>query len=611
MRATSGRQGVDVDTLSCCPTTIVRRTRPTVARSSGDRGTLRLPCHSAVSRTWNITLVSELAGPPDEGMRVWLKRYAATMRSAGHSVSELVLTGSPRWAAGDPRSLARLRASRPDVIQYVPYSGVTPAALLRLRLLGLAVPTAARSIAVLQSRGGLTAPSGVAASVALFASERLRSATGRIAETSAVVYPIVDPTRFAPGPVDTAAVRRELGVPGDLPLVLHVGHLKRSRGLDVLGTLAETRDLSVLMIASTSTEADPEVRRGLEARGVRVVRRYLPDIERVYRAADVYVFPVEDPLGSIEVPLSVIEALASGLPVVSTPFGALPELLAPGRGVRFARPDAFASAVATAVAQDEGGGRADLAACSEQHFVAAVEAALERATTKRATLIVLSGVDGAGKSTQIRLLRDHLEAQALTVATLWCRWDPLLAKPAVGLLGLLARSRRPGRVRAARRPDVRRSIRARILRHRTAWIAWRALMVVDYGMRLAPAVRRARRVNDVVLLDRYWHDVMVDFSFGGPLHEPPALLRRLLPQADGIVILDVPEAIALERKAETADALYLSERRRLYREAAERYEAVIVDAAPASAEVFRRVSAAVDGIVRTPGRGDRLVDKAA
>jgi thymidylate kinase len=480
-----------------------------------------------------------------------------------------------------------------------------------LRLLGLAVPTATRSIAVLQCRRGLTAPPGLAASVALFASERLRSATGRIAEASAVVYPVVDPTRFAPGPVDAAAVRSELGVPGDLPLVLHVGHLKRSRGLDVLGTLAETHDLSVLMIASTSTEADPEVRRGLEARGVRVVRRYLPDIERVYRAADVYVFPVEDPLGSIEVPLSVIEALASGLPVVSTPFGALPELLAPGRGVSFARPDAFASAVATAVAPDEGSGRADLAACSEQHFVAAVEDALERATTKRATLIVLSGVDGAGKSTQIGLLRDHLEAQALTVATLWCRWDPLLAKPAVGLLGLLARSRRPGRVRAARRPDVRRSIRARILRHRTAWIAWRALMVVDYGMRLAPAVRRARRVNDVVLLDRYWHDVMVDFSFGGPLHEPPGLLQWLLPQAHGIVILDVPEAVALERKAETADALYLSERRRLYREAAERYEAVIVDAAPASADVFRRLSAAVDSIVRAPRRGDRLMDKAA
>ena len=31
-----------------------------------------------------------------------------------------------------------------------------------------------------------------------------------------------------------------------------------------------------------------------------VIRRFLPAIERVYQAADVYVFPVQDLLGSIE-----------------------------------------------------------------------------------------------------------------------------------------------------------------------------------------------------------------------------------------------------------------------------------------------------------------------
>ena len=565
-----------------------------------------------MSHTWNITLVSELAGPADEGMRVWSKHYVAAMRSAGHSVAELVLAGSPRRAAADPRNLARLRASRPDVIQYVPYSGLTPASLLRLRLLGLAVPKAARSIAVLQSaRAGLSAPPGLAASVALFASERLRAATGRIAETSVVVYPIVDTTRFAPAPVDRAAVRRELGVPGDLPLVLHVGHLKRSRGLDILGTLAESRELSVLVIASTSTEADPEVRRRLEARGVRVVRRYLPDIERAYRAADVYVFPVEDPLGSIEAPLSVIEAVASGLPVVSTPFGALPELFARDRGVSFARPDAFASR--------RGDGRRSRPGRRSRRPLRMLRGALRRRRRgraglhpERATLVVLSGVDGAGKSTQIALLRDHLAGRGMTVATLWCRWDPLLAKPAVALLGLLARLRRPRRAGAAPAADVRRSIRARILRHRAAWLAWRALMVVDYGMRLAPAVRRARRLNDVVLLDRYWHDVMVDFSFGGPLHEPPALLLRLLPEAQGIVILDRARGGRARTRRRDSRRAYLSERRRLYREAAERYDAVIVDAAPrlarSSGRCPRRSTASCRGC---RSAADRLMGRAA
>lgn len=122
-------------------------------------------------------------------------------------------------------------------------------------------------------------------------------------------------------------------------------------------------------------------------------------------------------------------------------------------------------------------------------------------------------------------------------------------------------------------------------------------MVLDYGVRLAPTVRRARRANDVVLLDRYWQDVMVDFSYGRDLSEPPRLLRRLLPEPDGMVILDVPEDLALQRKTDTPDRAYLTERRRLYAQVAERYDAVTVDATPDADAVFVDFAREVRGIL--------------
>src|SRR5215210_4181689 len=85
-----------------------------------------------------IALVTELSGPDDEGMRVWLKQFHRAMTAAGCTVIDVPLTGRERFAVIDPRNLAQLRAAKPDVIQYVPFSGLTPASLLRLRILGFA-----------------------------------------------------------------------------------------------------------------------------------------------------------------------------------------------------------------------------------------------------------------------------------------------------------------------------------------------------------------------------------------------------------------------------------------------------------------------------------------
>ena len=97
--------------------------------------------------------------------------------------------------------------------------------------------------------------------MALFASERLRDATGRLAGVSRVVYPVLDVARFSPRAEGSRSCGRSSASPTSGAIVLHVGHLKASRNLDVLGELARRDDLAVVMVASTSTEEDPAVRR--------------------------------------------------------------------------------------------------------------------------------------------------------------------------------------------------------------------------------------------------------------------------------------------------------------------------------------------------------------
>jgi len=72
---------------------------------------------------------------------------------------------------------------------------------------------------------------------------------------------------------------------------------------------------------------DRSVHTMLTESGCLVWRRHFAEIEELYQLADLYVFPVVDKLGSIELPLSIMEAMACNLPVISTKFGALPRIL--------------------------------------------------------------------------------------------------------------------------------------------------------------------------------------------------------------------------------------------------------------------------------------------
>lgn len=144
-----------------------------------------------------------------------------------------------------------------------------------------------------------------------------------------VLYNGVDRQRFNPG--DRMQARTALGLDSQLRYILYVGNLKASKGcidlLEALPTVLERQPATRLVMIGDGPDKAVMVQRirslGLEQAVSLLGTVPHEQLPNWFRAADLLCLPSH----AEGVPNVVLEAMASGLPVVATRVGGIPEVL--------------------------------------------------------------------------------------------------------------------------------------------------------------------------------------------------------------------------------------------------------------------------------------------
>ena len=246
------------------------------------------------------------------GLRGWFDRFVQTWRPD-------VLDAHFVWPDGVGVSLLARRAG-------LPYS-IT----LRGKIYPcLEVPSQKRQCA--EALCGASAVISVSSPMAEIARE-----LGVRADRLHVILNGVDIERFCPR--DRAAARRELGLPVEGRLIVTVAHLGPRKGhRETIQALAELpEDVRLVIVGGDPDNGHNEralrelaAEKGLSKRVVFAGQQDYDRVPRYFNAADVSV------LASYRegCPNTVLESLASGVPVVASAVGAVPDMIDDGRNGR-------------------------------------------------------------------------------------------------------------------------------------------------------------------------------------------------------------------------------------------------------------------------------------
>lgn len=134
--------------------------------------------------------------------------------------------------------------------------------------------------------------------------------------------------------------------------------------------------------------------------------------------------------------------------------------------------------------------------------------------------VVIEGVDGCGKSTQAKLLKEHLESKGNKVL--------LTAEPTKGFIGQAIRMILSGKI------DVSSQTLA-------------LLFTADRAEHLDKVIRPALAKGEIVVCERYYYSTVAYQSAQGVSQQWIMDLNSFAPEPDLVVLLDIPPEEALPR----------------------------------------------------------------
>ena len=303
-----------------------------------------------------VVYCERLVEPFDEGIKNVALQLIQALRGE-HEVRALTSYGADHKAYGvrnvpsNPLALSpwlarAVRRFAPDLTIYIPTAAATPMSFFRSRMLRLYGRHAPVALVALQVRSYAFVARCIMPrcqpDVLVAQGPKTLDTLEELGCRVQMLSPAVDVERFHPRcrhHRDEVLAQLGLVAPGERGasprIALHVGHLNRGRNLQALIPIQAFARVQVVVVGSGSTPHDESLVRELQEAGVCVVAEHIPDIEQVYGAADCYVFPAEGANSAIDIPLSVLEAMATDLPVVTTRFGGLPTHFGPSASLRY------------------------------------------------------------------------------------------------------------------------------------------------------------------------------------------------------------------------------------------------------------------------------------